>query len=210
MRDGTREHFEALFAGDNDPWGYRHRWYEQRKRALTLAALPAPRYRAVLELGCANGELAADLAPRCDRLLALDGIARAVTLASARLAAFTHASVRQAWLPDEWSDVVPGDDRFDLVILSETGFYFGATALDTLADHMAGALAPGGTVLACHWRSDLADCPLNGDAVHDRLATQLGLPLLLRMSDADLRLDVWCADPRSVATREGLRVAVGS
>ena len=32
-------YFDQLFAGNDDPWAFRQRWYEQRKRALTLAVL---------------------------------------------------------------------------------------------------------------------------------------------------------------------------
>ena len=31
-------HFEALFASNDDPWGFRTRWYEARKRSLTITA----------------------------------------------------------------------------------------------------------------------------------------------------------------------------
>ena len=44
-------YFDGLFAGNDDPWAFRQRWYEQRKRAITLAALPRPRYRSVFEPG---------------------------------------------------------------------------------------------------------------------------------------------------------------
>lgn len=202
-----REHFDELFAASDDPWGFRDRWYERRKRALTLAALPAARYGDALELGCANGELAADLAPRCDRLRAIDGTPRAVALATGRLAAFTHVRVDQAWLPDQWSGVVEMHERFDLVVVSEIGFYFTGEALDTLGDRIRDALAPDGTVLACHWRPRVRGCPLDGDEVHQRLSARLGLPSLLQIVDADLRLEVWCGDGRSVAMREGLRTA---
>ncbi|MBC7682848.1 MAG: hypothetical protein H7172_10975, partial [Ferruginibacter sp.] len=37
-------YFDALFKDTEDPWGFRTRWYETRKRALTLASLPADRY----------------------------------------------------------------------------------------------------------------------------------------------------------------------
>lgn len=53
-------YFDGLVAGNDDPWAFRQRWYEQRKRAITLAALPRPHYRAIFEPGCANGELSAD------------------------------------------------------------------------------------------------------------------------------------------------------
>jgi hypothetical protein len=40
-----RAYFDDRFAGDPDPWGFDRRWYERRKHTLTVAALPAPRYR---------------------------------------------------------------------------------------------------------------------------------------------------------------------
>ena len=36
MTDG---YFDRLFETSDDPWAFRQRWYERRKRALTLAAL---------------------------------------------------------------------------------------------------------------------------------------------------------------------------
>ena len=36
--------FDAMFAKSDDPWKFRSRWYERRKRALTLACLPFGRY----------------------------------------------------------------------------------------------------------------------------------------------------------------------
>ena len=67
-------YFDAMFAKSNDPWKFRSRWYERRKRALTLACLPSARYAHGFEPGCANGELSACLATRCDRLLVSDGV----------------------------------------------------------------------------------------------------------------------------------------
>ena len=71
-------YFDGLFAASPDPWGFESRWYEHRKRALTLACLPSLRYRYGYEPGCANGELSAALADRCDRLLVSDGAEKAV------------------------------------------------------------------------------------------------------------------------------------
>jgi hypothetical protein len=36
-------YFEAMFAKSDDPWKFKSRWYERRKRALTLACLPDDR-----------------------------------------------------------------------------------------------------------------------------------------------------------------------
>ena len=39
-------YFDRLYGASPDPYGLRLRWYERRKRELTLAALPHPRYRS--------------------------------------------------------------------------------------------------------------------------------------------------------------------
>lgn len=72
--------FDQLYAHNNDPWAFRERWYEQRKRAITLASLPRQHYPAIFEVGCANGELSAGLAQRTDWLLACDTSTKALSL----------------------------------------------------------------------------------------------------------------------------------
>lgn len=191
-------HFDALFRDNDDPWRFRTRWYEARKRALTLACLPEARYAHGFEPGCANGELSAELALRCDRLLVSDVSARAAALAQTRLAAFAHVRVVQAQLPRDWPD-----DTFDLIVISELGYFVDAPAMDALADQTRATLRPGGTVLACHWRRPIEGCALDGDAVHARIAQRLGLAMLTELKEADFVLHVWSDDDRSVAQREG-------
>ncbi|MBC7779170.1 MAG: methyltransferase domain-containing protein [Proteobacteria bacterium] len=191
------EHFDALFAATDDPWLFKSRWYEARKRALTLACLPAHRYAAAYEPGCANGELSAALAERCDHLLVSDGSSRAVALARARLADLRHVEVQQAWLPEGW----PGR-TFDLIVISELGYFLSPSALDVFATHARASLRRGGTILGCHWRRASADCELDGDAVHRRMGDRFALPRIIEVVDADLRIEVWCDDARSVAQRE--------
>lgn len=191
-------HFEALFRHSDDPWRFRTRWYEARKRALTLACLPAQRFAHGYEPGCANGELSAALATRCDRLLVSDGSARAVELAAARLAKLDNVQVIQAWLPQDWPQ-----QRFDLIVISELGYFLDAATLDALADKALDTLQPGGTLLACHWRRPIAQCSLDGDAVHRRLGERLSLKSLTQLREADFNLDMWSRDGRSVAEREG-------
>ncbi len=195
----VRADFEALFAATDDPWGFRERWYEARKRALTLACLPAPRYASAWEPGCANGELSAALATRCDRLLATDGAAAAVAAARRRTSALAHVEVRRAWLPDDWPA-----ERFDLIVVSEVAYYLDDAALGLFCDRLGASLAAGGTVLACHWRRPIAGCVFDGDTVQRRIGEALGRPRLVEVADADLRLEVWCDDGRSVGERDGL------
>ncbi len=197
--DARVREFDALFEASDDPWHFRERWYEARKRALTVACLPHARYASAYEPGCANGELSAALAPRCDRLLVTDGAAAAVALAARRLAAHAHAEVVQAWTPADWPD-----QRFDLIVVSELAYYLDGVALDRLIEKLGRSLQPKGVLVACHWRRTIEGCALNGDALHARLADGLALPLLSSLVEADFRLDVWSADARSVGEREGL------
>lgn len=192
------QHFEALFRNSDDPWSFKTRWFEARKRAMTLACLPAMRYAHGFEPGCANGELSAELATRCDRLLVSDVSERAVGLARARLAGWPHAEVVQAHLPRDWPA-----GSFDLIVISELGYFLDAASVDTLADKTRAALRPGGTVLACHWRRPIAGCALDGDAVHRHLAQRLGMTVLTEVREADFILHAWSDDGRSVAQREG-------
>jgi hypothetical protein len=58
------QYFRDMYAHSSDPWNFQDRWYEQRRYALTLAALRKPSYRGVYELGCSIGLLSEALAPR--------------------------------------------------------------------------------------------------------------------------------------------------
>ena len=193
-------YFDRLFAGNDDPWAFRQRWYERRKRALTLALLTRPRYASIFEPGCANGELSAELAPRCDRLLCCDTAAAAVSLARKRLLGFPHAQVRQSRLPEQWPE-----GQFDLIVLSELCYYLDADDLGRLITRALSALSADGQVLACHWRAPIEGCPQTTEQVHALLGQRLGMTRLAGHHDPDFLLDLWSRDGTSVAHLEGLR-----
>jgi len=192
-------YFDALYEACDDPWGFRNRWYERRKRLLTMALLPRERYRRAFEPGCANGELSAQLAARCDSLLATDLNETAVRLASERVAALPHVRVERGSVPDDWPA-----GRFDLIVISELAYYLSSPELDRLAECIKATLTPDGTLLACHWRRPFDAAPQSAAAVHALLDTRCGLTRLARHDDPDMLLDVWSHDPRSVAEQEGL------
>ncbi|MFX6759272.1 methyltransferase, partial [Acinetobacter baumannii] len=90
-----------------------------------------PRYRSAFEPGCANGEMTAALAPRCDALLAADRHPRAVEAAAARAAHdqnAAHVRVETIQVPAEWPQ-----QRFDLVVLSEFCYYLAPDQVAVLA-----------------------------------------------------------------------------
>lgn len=196
-------YFADLYAASADPWGFTDRWYERRKRALTMAALPERRYTNAFEPGCSVGVLTAELAARCDRLLATDVSGEALDAAAERLAGLPQVELRRWALGDPWPDEAP----FDLIVLSEVLYYLGAELLAEVLPAARDALSPGGTLLAVHWRHDVADYPLGGDEVHARIAELPGLARLGGYRDEDVLIDVLLRVPPavvSVATADGL------
>lgn len=190
-------YFESLYQENRDPWGFRSRWYEARKRQITLAALPEPHYDRVFEPGCSIGVLTHELAARSGSVLAMDISARA--LEQARMDQPDNVELRQGSVPADWP---PG--RFDLIVLSEMGYY-----LDEPNSRHLAQLAAGGTrdLIAVHWRHRVGDYPLTGDQFHrilDQIAARLGLGRICSHVEADFRLAVWSRDQRSVASRTGL------
>ena len=193
----AHEYFDGLYKRSDDPWLLRDRWYERRKRALTLAALPDEHYRRVYEPGCANGEFTAELAARCDALLAADLNPAAVELARRRVADLAHVQVEQRAMPDEWPE-----GEFDLIVISEVAYYLTQDQLQRLALRLTSSLADGGTVIACHWRRPIEGWPFTGDIVHAEMRAKLALPVLSHYEDDDLVLDVWSSNKASVHQRE--------
>jgi LmbE family N-acetylglucosaminyl deacetylase/SAM-dependent methyltransferase len=196
-----RAYFDDLYDRHDDPWGFTSRWYERRKRAVTMAALPEERYLSALEIGCSIGVLTEQLAARCDAVTAVDVSAAAVARARERLAHERHVRVEVA----DVASAFPSGD-YDLVVLSEVGYYFEAPVLRRILSDTADALSPGGTVVLCHWRHTVDDYALTGDEVHDIAAHEFGgsMTRLLRHEEVDFVLDVYSPDARSVASRTGL------
>lgn len=177
------EDFDAMYADSDDPWGFAASFYESRKRDLVTAVLRRPHYGAVLEVGCADGALTAHLAERSDSVTALDVSGAALTRARARgLAGCTFV---QGAAPK----AVP-KGPFDLVILSEVGYFMRPLEwLDTCRRCRA-ALAPGGEVVLVDWSGDTEDIPLTGRLVHAQALGALGLPVTAAYRDAEVAVHV--------------------
>lgn len=183
-------YFDSLYSNSGDPWDYRQRWYEKRKRDLTLACLPRQRYTRGFEPACSNGELSAGLAQRCETLLCTDFNTKAVALAKARLAGFPGVEVQQCALPHEWPQ-----GEFDLIVFSEVGYYLSPEALAEVAVQASRSLSKGGTLLACHWLHPIEGCAMNGHDVHRVLAQRLELEPLVHHLEKDFILELWGHQP---------------
>ncbi|MCW6509394.1 SAM-dependent methyltransferase [Lichenifustis flavocetrariae] len=149
MRDETLplSHFEAFYArGGPDPWHFATSRYEAAKYDATLSALPRARYAKALEVGCSVGVFTARLAERCDDLLAIEPVAKALQAAQALNAARSWVRFSSAFIPADWPN-----ERFDLVILSEVLDYLGSADLAKLAECLSGSIEPTGDVVMVHW-----------------------------------------------------------
>jgi SAM-dependent methyltransferase len=202
-------YFDDMYRDDDDPWGYRHRWYERRKQQLTLAVLPRERYGRAFEPACSNGELTALLAERCDMLFACDLSGRAVQLAQARCASLPNVVVEQRVLPHEWPnpfapDTQSPDLRFDLIVIGELAYYLDPAETALVAERAYASLAAGGTLVACHWRHAFVERRQSADAAHAVFECYAGLERLVHHEEADLLLVVWSTHGWSVAQQEGL------
>lgn len=160
--------FDGVHTRAEDPWDYDTSWYERRKRALTLASLPEESYPAGLEVGCSIGALTAELARRCRSLLAVDASGVAARKAAARLAGSPHVQVRHLVVPGTWPK-----GTFDLVVVSEVGYYLSPDELAAMWDRVEETIAPGGTLVLCHWRHPVDGWELDGEAVHVSARTRL-------------------------------------
>jgi LmbE family N-acetylglucosaminyl deacetylase/SAM-dependent methyltransferase len=161
--------FDAVHTGTDDPWQYTTSWYEHRKRSLTLAALPGLNYTAGLEIGCSIGTLSVELAQRCASFLAVDASGAALAHAARRLDHLPAASTRHLTVPRDWPE-----GRFDLIVVSEVGYYLAPAELAELFERVEAALLPGGTLALCHWRHPISGWELDGDSVHAAARRQLG------------------------------------
>lgn len=197
---GLQAYFDALYAQSDDPYCTRARWYEQRKREVLLASLPRARFRRCYEPGCGSAELTVALAARCDSVLAADFSPTALQAARSRTIGLANVRLEQHALPADW----PSTQRFDLIVLSEVGYFLELRAMQEIAQHCASALDQDGVLVACDWVPDFAGRAASTSAVHAALAA-IGLVPLVAHYEDDFRLLVLSRDPRSVAQREGIR-----
>ncbi|MGE8120478.1 class I SAM-dependent methyltransferase [Pseudomonas fulva] len=187
------QYFADLYAANEDPWAFRTRWYEKRKRDLVMASLPRQCYERVFEPACANGELSVLLAERCAELVCQDLDPKAVGLATDRLADIRQARVERARLPADW----PGG-RFDLIVLSEVGYYLDPTDWLQVIEQSVASLSYDGGLLACHWKHPIAGCPQDGREVHRMLSKHLPLYPVFCHDEADFIMAYWSNQPSVV------------
>jgi SAM-dependent methyltransferase len=167
------DYFERVYAANPDPWGYETSDYEDRKYATTLAALPRDCYACGLEIGCSVGVLTERLARRCEHLLAIDVNGRALARARERSALRQNVEFDQMQVPQSFPT-----GTFDLIVVSEIGYYWSRDDLALAASRILGALRDHGSLLLVHWTDPVHDYPLTGDDVHEHFMQLVGDGLL--------------------------------
>jgi SAM-dependent methyltransferase len=181
-----REYFDELYARSRDPWSFETSEYERNKYERTLRVLARRRYRCALEIGCSIGVFTAMLAPLCDELLAVDVSEKAIAIARQRLANFPNVRVKLRTLPEETPE-----GPFDLVVASEVLYYWPEDVMLSALRRFEEVLAPGGSLLAVHWRKETKSYPLQGDEVHGLLLKHIRLANTTTIVEAEYRLDLF-------------------
>lgn len=188
-----RGYFENLYARSPDPWDFETSPYERRKYETTLGVLSnhllargRAGYRRALEVGTSIGVFTAMLAPLCDELLTVDVSERAVAAARERLSGLRHVRAERRRLPEE----TPGGP-FELIVASEVLYYLPRDVMLEALSRFEAALAPGGALLAVHWRKETRTYPLQGDEVHNLLVESTRLTNTVTLLEDEYRLDLF-------------------
>ena len=178
-------YFEHIYQRDPDPWDFETSEYEAAKYRQTLAALPRSRYSNVLEVGCSIGVLTALLAALADSLLGVDVSEVALAVARDRCASLqgVHLALMQ----------IPQDEpvgSFDLIVLSEVGYYWELEDLKRVIDMLAQHQMPGSHLVLVHHTKPVPDYPLTGDEVHETWLARPEWRVLEQQLHEGYRLDV--------------------
>ena len=158
----TTEFFEQLYQENPDPWQFATSEYEAKKYATTLNALPRNLYQAGFEIGGSIGILTEKLARRCQSLLSVDVSPTAQAQAIDRCQHLNNIKFELMSVPKSFPT-----GSFDLIVLSEVGYYWSWEDLRTAQCSIVEGLRPQGHLLLVHWIADRGILSLTGDEVHD-------------------------------------------
>jgi predicted TPR repeat methyltransferase len=178
--------FEQKYQQNPDPWNFATSDYELSRYAETIASLAGRRFEHALEPGCSIGVLTEQLAGICNQVNAMDISETAVKEARYRCASLKNVTVTYASI----SDFAP-TETYDLIVLSEIGYYFDPPELSIIAARLTNHLALEGLLLAVHWLGYSEDHRLSGDEVHDILSEVPGLTTIYSNRYPGFLLEQW-------------------
>ncbi|MCA8832827.1 class I SAM-dependent DNA methyltransferase [Hymenobacter pini] len=155
-------YFDEVYRANEDPWKFETSPYERDKYATSLAALPRAHYATAFEIGCSLGVLTEQLASCCGHLLAVDVAEAPLERARQRCAHLPQVEFQLMQVPREFPQ-----GQFELIVVSEVGYYLSPQDLESVRQQIIRALLPGGHLLLVHWTPPVHDYPLTGDDVHE-------------------------------------------
>lgn len=183
-------YFNDVYNANEDPWSFETSEYEREKYQATINALPLDTYDSAFEIGCSIGVLTKMLAGKCKNLLAVDSVEAPLKKARKRLEDFSHVTLKKMVIPGEYPS-----ENFELVVVSEVGYYLSKDDLNKLITKIINHLQPNGHLLLVHWTPEVPDYPLTGDEVHNTFMQQAGngkpLKHLLNRREEKYRLDLF-------------------
>jgi phosphoglycolate phosphatase-like HAD superfamily hydrolase len=181
-------YFEALYGTNPDPWQFKTSEYEAKKYTNTIAALSKQQYKSGFEIGGSIGVLTEKLAPMCNSLLSVEVSKLAQDQAKERCQHLPQVRFEIMRVPEQFPN-----EMFDLVLISEVGYYWCQEDLQKARQHIIEKLEPGGHLLLVHWTQFARDYPLNGDEVHDSFCELIPAQLrhLKGMREEQYRLDLF-------------------
>ena len=158
----SENYFEEVYQQKKDPWDLATSSYERDKYNATVAALPKTAYNSAFEIGCSIGVLTEVLLQKCRKILAVDIADAPIEQAKIRLKKYPQVQLKKMSVPGSF----PGEN-FDLIIMSEVGYFFSLPDLAALHEKIISHLEVNGQLLLVHWTPFVPDFPLTGDQVHD-------------------------------------------
>jgi cyclopropane fatty-acyl-phospholipid synthase-like methyltransferase len=167
-----------------DPWNFATDPYEQERYSSLLALLSAATYTRALELGCSIGVMTEKSADRCDESVAVDFSETAAKQAKDRCARHSHVTVTC----ESILNFVP-DGSFDLLVLSEIGYYFEEDVWREVSARLIAHVGTGGTIVAGHWLGVSNDHRLSGDQVHEVLKNNADITVVELVRYPLMRID---------------------
>ena len=156
------DYFIDVYSRNDDPWDYESSDYEKKKYQATIDALSKETYANAFEIGCSIGVLSQMLAAKCKRLLSVDVSDLPIQKARERLKNYPQVTIQKMSVPSEFPR-----DSFDLIVLSEVGYYWSLQDLYRTQQLITEHLQPNAQLLLVHWTPFVPDYPLTGDQVHN-------------------------------------------
>ncbi len=178
--------FEAKYQQAADPWNFAGSSYELSRYARIMASLQPRRFQRAFEAGCSIGVLTQQLAGICGQVDAVDVSLTAVRRARERCRHLSNVDIKTGSVRTD----VPVR-LYDLIVMSEIGYYFDRDDLLDLGADLTMRLVPGGILLGAHWLGHSDDHVLGGDEVHEILTSLANVDVTFSERHMSYRIQHW-------------------